>query len=451
MITIRKRLVFWLLKAYIKKWRKLILFSFVIGIAFFFLLRFWAGSVTKVPVNQKEVIGIAGDYTVETLPASILRKVSQGLTSIDKGGKPEPGLAVSWEIQDAGKTYLFHLKKGVYFTDGSLLKADEVNYHFSDVVVERPDQNTVVYRLKESYAPFLVKVSKPLFKGNVVGIGDYKLSQIKLNGDFVQSLTLTQVKNPAFTKTYRFYPTLQAVKLAYLMGEVTSVQNIPDTTYAQTSLSTFPNSKVEKKANTNKLVTLFYNTQDKVLSDKRLREALNYSLPDEFAQGKRAYVPFSSDSWVYDPTTIVFSQDLARAKELLDAATVASTSARLSLTISASSKYLQTAKDIATAWKKLGIDTKINEVNTLPTVFQIYLGDFNIPTDPDQYTLWHSSQDNNITRYDSQRIDKLLEDGRQILDFDERKKIYEDFQKYLLADAPASFLYYPYEYTVTRK
>lgn len=451
MITIRKRLVFWLLKAYIKKWRKMILFSFVIGIAFFFLLRFWAGSVTKVPVNQKEVIGIAGDYTVETLPASILRKVSQGLTSIDKGGKPEPGLAVSWEIQDAGKTYLFHLKKGVYFTDGSLLKADEVNYHFSDVVVERPDQNTVVYRLKESYAPFLVKVSKPLFKGNFVGIGEYKLSHIKLNGDFVQSLTLTQVKNPAFTKTYRFYPTLQAVKLAYLMGEVTSLQNIPDITYAQTSLSTLPNSKVEKHANANKLVTLFYNTQDKVLSDKRLREALNYSLPDEFSQGKRAYVPFSSDSWVYDPTTILFSQDLAHAKELLDAATVASTSARLNLTLSASSKYLQTAKDIATAWKKLGIDTKINEVNTLPSVFQIYLGDFNIPTDPDQYTLWHSSQDNNITRYDSQRIDKLLEDGRQILDFDERKKIYEDFQKYLLADAPASFLYYPYEYTVTRK
>ena len=70
--------------------------------------------------------------------------------------------------------------------------------------------------------------------------------------------------------------------------------------------------------------------------------------------------------------------------------------------------------------------------------------------DPDQYTLWHSGQMNNITNYKNLRIDKLLEDGRQTVDIQSRIKIYADFQKYLLDDAPATFLYFPDIYTVTR-
>jgi peptide/nickel transport system substrate-binding protein len=67
--------------------------------------------------------------------------------------------------------------------------------------------------------------------------------------------------------------------------------------------------------------------------------------------------------------------------------------------------------------------------------------------------LWHSSQIqiNNISKNKNVRIDKLLEDGRKTNDLEERKKIYADFQKYLLEDPPAAFLYFPYEFTVARK
>jgi len=86
----------------------------------------------------------------------------------------------------------------------------------------------------------------------------------------------------------------------------------------------------------------------------------------------------------------------------------------------------------------------------LPTDYQIFLGDFSIPKDPDQYTLWHSEGPDNITHYKDLRIDKLLEDGRKTIDVNQRKSIYDDFQKFLLEDAPAVFLYYPNEYTITR-
>ena len=77
--------------------------------------------------------------------------------------------------------------------------------------------------------------------------------------------------------------------------------------------------------------------------------------------------------------------------------------------------------------------------------------DFNLSKDPDQYPLWHSGEQTNITKYKNLRIDKLLEDGRKNVDFNTRITIYNDFQKYLIEDTPASFLYFPYEYELIRK
>ena len=123
------------------------------------------------------------------------------------------------------------------------------------------------------------------------------------------------------------------------------------------------------------------------------------------------------------------------------------------LTIKILRKYKNTAGAIDVAWKQKGIETIIEEVSSVPDNFQIFLGAFKVPHDPDQYVLWHSSQIqiNNISRYKNVRIDKLLEDGRKTTNLDERKKIYADFQKYIQDDVPASFLYFPYEYEVVRK
>ena len=74
-----------------------------------------------------------------------------------------------------------------------------------------------------------------------------------------------------------------------------------------------------------------------------------------------------------------------------------------------------------------------------------------IPKDPDQYVLWHSTQPTNISKYKNPRIDKLLEDGRVELNQETRKKIYLDFQRFLVEDSPAIFLYHPSFFTVLKK
>ncbi len=93
-------------------------------------------------------------------------------------GKTEPDLAKSWEKSADGRTYTFHLRKGLRFSDGSPLTSADVVFSNSVVYdpkvhpsvaelmkiggkpfdVSAPDPLTVVYRLPESYALFLTAV-----------------------------------------------------------------------------------------------------------------------------------------------------------------------------------------------------------------------------------------------------------------------------------------------------
>ena len=197
------------------------------------------------------------------------------------------------------------------------------------------------------------------------------------------------------------------------------------------------------------MVTLFYNTQDKNLSDRKLRDALSYQVPSTFLEGERAYTSVSPLSWAYSPLN-EHTQDSAHAAVLLDAAGGAKNLP--TFTINTLSKYEGVAKKLQKSWAKIGIKTKIVVVETIPDKFEMFLGDFIVSADPDQYSLWHSFQSNNITNFnDDKRIDKLLEDGRQTIDISERTKIYSDFQKYLTDEQPATFLYFPNSYTLKRK
>lgn len=395
---------------------------------------------------------MVGTYSLDTLPSSILSQVSSGLTSVDPNGKPIPNIAKSWKISNDNKAYLFNLKNDVFFTDGTNLTSDLISYNFSDVFIERPDKYTIIFKLKDIYAPFLVTASRPILKKGFVGVGDYKITDIKINGNFVESVTLINRKNSGQTRSYHFYPSEEALKLGYMIGEVSQIEGVTDLRFQGHNFGNFSNSEIKKDVDYEKLVTIFYNTQDSVLSDKKIRNALSYAIPDSFAYGERSNLPFSPFDWANQEGNFTSNQDFVHAKLLLSAGNnSASRSAVPKLEIKVFPKYKTVAENIAESWKKIGIETNIDVVNNRPSIFQIFLGDFNVPPDPDQYSIWHSNQENNITNYKNLRIDKLLEDGRKTVDINSRKKIYADFLKYFLDDSPASFLYFPYEYTVTRK
>ena len=452
MIIFRRRLFFWLLKAYIKKLGKRIFVFFILGLILFFLVvKSTHLILPKIPIGEKESVGLVGAYTIREIPMSIQLEISQGLTLISEDGTVKPGLAKEWKIQDEGKVYEFYLKDNLRFIDGSKLTSKAISYSFSNVEIKRNNSSTITFKLKESYSPFLITASQPIFKKGFVGIGRYKVKDIKLNGEFVKSITLVDGKNPLKTKSYYFYPSQEALKIAFALGEVSKAIGLLDTNFQNTTLASFKNVKVSKKTNHQRIVTLFYNTRNAVFSDPKLRNGLTYAIPDSFEEGERNYSPFAHNSWAYTEGVNERKQDIARARELLAESQTATGSGELIINVKTLQRYEKTAKELISIWKTVGVKAEIEVVESVPETFQVFLGDFRVPRDPDQYVLWHKDQENNITRYNNQRIDKLLEDGRKTSDLSERKKIYADFEKYLLADSPASFLYSPYEYEIVRK
>ncbi len=447
MIVFKRRLVIWLIRAYIKKWGKIISVSFVGGLAIFFILFWTSGFLLKLlPLEKKTVIGVAGNYTADALPSFVLDKISLGLTTVDAAGHIQTGLAKSWTITDKGHTYTFHLRANTKFSDGTPLTSKDINYSFTNVKISRPDPGTIVYHLHEVYAPFLVTVSRPVLKDNYVGAGGYKLENLNLNGPFVKSLTLVSVKNKLQSQEYIFYNNPDVLKTAFLLGEVTTAYNLTDTQYKTLDLAQFPNTDVQRTTDYSQMVALFMNTQDDILSDNKIRSAISYAIPDSFKEGERAFLPYPPKTWYYNQILTPNKQDFTHSKLLIGADSVTVPT----LTIRTLTKYASVARQIADSLKKAGIKTKIIEVDSIPAKFQLYLGDFMLPNDPDQYALWHENQANNITLLNDKRIDKLLEDGRQTTSEEDRKQIYDDFQKFLTDRVPAVFLYFPYNYTVSR-
>ncbi len=448
MTIVRKRYYIWLLRAYIKRWYKAILSSILLGGVIFFAI---AAVVNFyfLPRIQKRVqkIGYVGVYTLANVPQEILSDVSYGLTRIEKNGKIIPGAAFKWDIKNNGKEYTFYIRRGQYLHNKRELEAKNLPVSFKDVDRKIKDKYTITFTLKSPYAPFLISLSRPMILPNLSGLGKMKIKDLDLNGGYVKSITLENTKDASEKKIITFYPTQDALKNSYALGDIDVAKNIQNTQIKNSDFNKWGNTKITTNTDYENLVTLFYNTEDKFLSEKKLRQALSYSIPSEFREGERAYSPIPPESMYFTQTPNYGISDLKLARSLIsENKDIQNTTIEITTT----DEYLKIAKIIADSWKELGIKSKIKTVNELTTKFQVLIYPIALPKDPDQYTLWHSNQFNNISRYKNLRIDKLLEDGRSINDIEQRISIYSDFQKYLIDDAPATFLYFPKNFTATR-
>ena len=119
---------------------------------------------------------------------------------------------------------------------------------------------------------------------------------------------------------------------------------------------------------------------------------------------------------------------------------------------------------IAEDWEDIGIKTILNKVpaNMMqsdiikPRNFEALFYGQVIGADPDSYAFWHSSQSNakglNISNYRNEEVDKLLIEGRLILDTNLRIEKYKRFQEIITQDVPAIFIYSPtYKYVQSKK
>lgn len=423
------------------RFKALILIGTSLGVGIFLLLIYL---IPKIGGISNERIGMAGRYAPDELPHFLQELISDGLTDIAENGEVLPNLAETWDTPDKGKTWVFRIKDNATWQDGKKVVTRDLGYEFSDATIAFPDDLTITFSLQSPYSAFPSVVAKPVFKKGLLGTGEWRVKNLTLAGDYVDKVIL--INKEGIRKTYRFFPTEERAKLAFQMGQIDTIRDLLD----PSPLSDWQNIKSEKNVNKGEYVAIFFNTTDKILADKTVRQALYYATQKENLGGTRALSAISSNSWAFNPQVKPYSYDLNKAKSMINALP-AEAKSDLNITLTTSPILLPQAELIKKDWEAVGFKVTTQVMTNVPSSYQAIMAIYDVPDDPDQYTLWHSTQSQtNITHYANPRIDKLLEDGRTNTDSNTRRQIYLDFQRYLLEDAPAMFLYYPASYTFKR-
>lgn len=388
--------------------------------------------------------GIIGTYQEDDLPEVVIRLLSQSLVEVDENGRMIGKLASSWEVNNDATIFKFKLRKDLLWSDGSKLRSEDLKFSIPDVEISYPNEDIVQFKLKDSFSPFPSLLTKPIFKkGTLIGTGSYTVERVEKSRIFITKMLLKPVSSQKDLPqiTIRFYPNENISHLAFEAGEVQSLLGITDTS----QINKNPLANLTQKPIYTRIVSILYNTKDPVLSNRSLRQALSYSAPN-VSNEIEAKTPIIPSSWAYSSEVNDYLSNPDKAKAALTRVKNSSTEEifKKEIVLTSTPQLEIVGQQMISAWKKLGIKVVLRVESGIPQNFQALLIAQNIPADPDQYSLWHSTQTKtNLTKYSSARIDKDLEDGRKLLKEEDRKAKYADFQKTLLEDSPATFLYFP--------
>ncbi len=430
-----RKVRFWLLfaKTYFSryKFRVSIVFLMVVGLCLILI------NFEKHPKKATISEGLVGTYTEKDLPVVVTSLISRGLVKVGGNDIVLPDLASSWQVNKEGNEYTLKLNKDLVWSDGRPLVVMDMALPIPEVEISYPGSDTVKFKLADSFSPFPSLLLKPVLrKDSNIGVGPYRITRVENSSVFVKKLELTTNDPTLPNLTIRFYPNEKTAGYALKSGEVASllgVANVSDFA-GQRPFELFSN------INHSRVVTIFYNTKDPILSDENFRLALSFAAPAIKGQ-EEAKTSIPIDSWAFNSEVKDYLDNPKMAKSYL-AKVKHGLEAPIVLTVTNSLQDV--GERVVESWNNQGIKAVLRVESGIPQNFQALLIAQNIPFDPDQYSLWHGTQsETNISKISLPRVDKDLEDGRKTVDLEQRKALYKDFQKTLLDHAPATFLYFP--------
>lgn len=457
MIRKKIRLYYWLTLAFIEKYLLYVSISFfVTSIAIAFYI-FFSKDIIQLLISDVHTVGVQGVYTLDNLPPTVMKELTVPLFSQKPDGSFESELVKSYSHDDKFTKFEIVIYPDLVFTDKTPFTSNEIGFVFKDVKVSRPDKTRIVYELQKSFPPFLSYLTQPVHTTNPFrGIkGDYIITQVRYvpSNDRLEKIVLTPLVVGKPKLVFKFYRSDADLVTAYKLHEIDEF-----TTTGSVALDTFKpwaNTVVTKLSDYSRVVTLFFNLKQTLLSEKDMRLALYGSIPVKLLEesGNIAVSPVSPLSPNYDPSIPRIAENPEVNKNILKRFfSQASESAKLKL--STSIEFINLAHTIKDIIESAGGSCTVDITGLQPGErSDMTLGMWNIPSDVNQYFVWHSSQKarSNITQYDNKKVDKLLEEYRATDSAKLQKEDLGEFQITLVADAPAVFLYYPYTYTISRK
>ncbi len=249
----------------------------------------------------------------DTLSQAVAKSFYQGLMGFDKNMKMVPVLAESFTASKDGLTYIFKLKKGIKFQDGTDFNAEAVKANFDRVTnpdnklkrytlykniakTEAVDASTVKFTLAEPFSAFVNTLAHPSaviisptalqkygknIAQNPVGTGPFKFVEWKQT-DYMKVEKFDGYWRKGYPKvdTITWRPVVDNNSRSAIMqtGEANFTYPLP---YEQAeALKTKPNLEVTAAPSiVHRYISL--NVQQKPFDNPKVREALNYAINKE--------------------------------------------------------------------------------------------------------------------------------------------------------------------------
>jgi peptide/nickel transport system substrate-binding protein len=159
--------------------------------------------------------------------------------------------------------------------------------------------------------------------------------------------------------------------------------------------------------------------------------------------------PVPQSSPFYDEALPAPPRDLAKSKALLKQAGVA-LPVKVELLTPNQPDQMQAAEVIQSMVAEAGFDLRIQAIEFASSLqasqrgdYQLYLIGWSgrVDVDGNTYQFLHTGQANNASHYSSPTVDKLLEEGRALIDQAKRRPIYAQVFQQVQQDLPLSYLY----------
>ena len=415
------------------------------------------------------------------------------LLSRDEHLSVKPGLAERWETPDP-TTYIFHLHRGVRFSDGRPLTARDVKWSFDSVIegkvrspkagtyrwverIDAPDDYTVIFHLKQPWSGLLWNLAGGEGMGivpfgstdevsrNPIGSGPFRFVSAEQDKDVIIERNGNYWGEKPRLERVRFMvvpdATTRALELRKGSADLEMNSLTPD---MEITLEHEPKLAVMRGPGT-RFGYLAFNLRDPILKDVRVRQAIacgidrqpmiHYLWRDTVRLAASVLPP---ESWAYDGDVTKYPYDPAKARALLDAAgypAVKGVRFRITMKTSTEESSRSMAAVFQQQLREIGIALDIRSFESATFFSDVTRGEFQVYSlrwiggneDPEIFSYVFDSANiipkgANRQNYSNPRVDALIAQARVEPDQNARKRDYAEIQQILAEDLPYINLWY---------
>ncbi len=361
--------------------------------------------------------------------------------------------------------------------------------------IEALDPHTVSIRYRTSYAKSLQSWSmsmlprhllepwaregklkeSPQYRSRPVGTGPYRFQEWKPGEKVVLVANKEYFAGRPYLGriVYRVIPS-QATQFLELKAKGIDAMSLTALQHQrQTEYPAFRKAYNKFKYPSNAYTYFGLNLKDERFADRRVRHAFAHAINKRelidhviLGHGVAATGPFKPGTWAFNPTVPTYPYDPQRARALLAQAGWVERNAEgilvkngkpfafELLTNQGNDERKKIAEIIQASLREIGVAAEIRTLEWATLLkewvrkrrFEAIVLGWAIGSDPDQYSIWHSSKtgpdDFNTISFANAEVDELLEKGRTTCVQADRARYYHRIHEILAAEQPLIFLYF---------